>query len=460
MHSTQSFIHVKPANLRNAIFKKIGNSMSPSCSKIQEAEANLSLKVQLKKFPAVIGHASSRVNRPYNEDSYSINLLKNRVGNAVLNLSVFDGHGDSSGRVSKLLTDKLHKAIVDADNVTMEKFYQLLDDYACAFGGKYWPNIYKERKSYYERFIKNCNTKQEQVLFDSEQMGTRMLFDKFGNLIDKNSLLTESQRLQIFYAFLKFDLENCCGVTRGKMTQYESPEEMIKSNYRKYSGGSTASSIFVSSLHPNADDQSFLTSSQGLLKVVVTQVGDSKIIICDSNGIAHSLTKPHIVTSKREADRLKHTEQINPDSFGELRFLNNFANTRSFGDLIGKPDGLSAEPDIYSYLVGNTQHLPYSERSKLQFGGDECFVTLITDGVTDLMTDQEIVDLITSTVNLRGLRTASPQFVAEEVIKYIMSVSPKGADNATCLVYRLPNWGNWPDIDRTGASREQRLLGS
>lgn len=146
------------------------------------------------------------------------------------------------------------------------------------------------------------------------------------------------------------------------------------------------------------------------------------------------------------------------DSFGDTRFLDNFANTRSFGDRVGKQEGLSCEPDIYSYLIGSTRLLPHSEMSKLQFGGDECFVCLITDGVSDLMSDQELVDLITSTVNMRGLKNATPQFVSDEVIKFIAAIGGRHADNATCLVLRLPNWGNWPVMDRTGAIREEKLM--
>lgn len=451
MGRTQSFIHLKPAK---------------AAARAAMADRSLMLRVYLDKFPSVIGHSSNRISRRYNEDTYSIKMLKlpslseelaqARQGGlitewkkSVLNVSIFDGHG-GGGRVSRLLAERLHDAIVEA-TPTQEKLFDLLRQYRDLIGGEYWEQLYDSRETFYQKFIKNCNTKQEQVLYDSENSGSRMIFDKWGNIIDKTSLLHEQERLRLYYSFLKFDLETCCGFSEADLP--------METRIEDFPGGSTASSIFISPYEEQLSfDESFFVSPTGLLKLVVTQVGDAKIILCDQNGIAHSLTKVHHASSSRETKRIKSNDSFQKDSFGDTRFLNNFTNTRSFGDLVGKSEGLTSEPDIYSYLIGGTRDLPHSERSKLQFGGDECFICLITDGVSDVMSDQELADLITSTVNLRGLKVASPQFVADEVIKYIMAIGGRHADNATCMILRLPNWGNWPNLDRTGADREAKLL--
>lgn len=452
MGRTQSFVHLKPAN---AVATARVGGKSPM------------LRVHLDRFPSVIGHCSNRINRRYNEDTYAINMLKlpslsqelamlregtdqcSEWRKSVLNLSIFDGHG-GQGRVSKMLSEHLHTSIATA-SPTQEQLFQLLEQYRNLIGGEYWEELYAGREEFYTRFIKNCNTKQEQVLYKPENSGSRMIFDKWGNIIDKTSLLHEQERLRLYYTFLKFDLDRCCGFAEANLP--------FSKRIEAYSGGSTASSIFISSYEEQRSfDESFFVSPAGLLKLVVTQVGDTKIILCDQNGIAHSLTKAHHASSLRESNRLHSNAAMQKDSFGDTRFLNNFANTRSFGDLVAKPEGLTSEPDIYSYLIGDTLDLPHSERSKLQFGGDECFICLITDGVSDLMSDQELADLITSTVNLRGLKVGTPQYVAEEVIKYIMAIGGRHADNATCLILRLPNWGNWPNLDRTGAARESKLL--
>ncbi|CAB4254777.1 similar to Saccharomyces cerevisiae YCR079W PTC6 Mitochondrial type 2C protein phosphatase (PP2C) with similarity to mammalian PP1Ks [Maudiozyma barnettii] len=451
MNNAQAFIHVRPAG-GGVAGAGLGKSL---------------LRVPLSKFAGLIGHSSSRVSRRINQDTYSMSLVRNSVFSRepLLNMSVFDGHGVAASNVSSKLAHNLHNWLGQEEprgSLDSHILFRLLRRYRDLFGGSYWQSLYADREKYYDRFIRHCNTKQEQVLFDQSNQGTRMLFDHSGNLIDKNSLLNEQQRLKIINTFLQFDLEQCCGVN---------PEQAsldLSSWSDKFPGGSTASSIMLSRFDPLgstipaslSNDQTYFVSPTGLLKLIVTQVGDSKILICDSNGVAHSLSRPHHPDQNREHQRLhtQNSQLISRDSFGEERFLNNFANTRSFGDVIGKRDGISAEPDIYSYLIGNTSQLPHSEKAKLQFGGDECFIVMVTDGVSDWLSDQELVDLITSTVNLRGLKHATPQFVADEVIKFIVSVADRHADNATCLVLRLSNWGNWPTYDRTGASREQKLL--
>ncbi|SCU77771.1 LANO_0A01222g1_1 [Lachancea nothofagi CBS 11611] len=473
MGKAQPFVHLKPANLVLKSFNKQNASSSAPLTAPLNAKGTSSpmLRVNLNKFPSFIGHCTSRVNRRVNEDTYSINMLKlpasgqemqclrNKnikdkksywdnelpLKKSVLNLSVFDGHG--SDRISKLLAKELHHEIAGT-LPSREAFFDLLRKYKDVVGGKYWSKLYTKREAYFHRFIANCNTKQEQVLFENDKSGSRMIFDTWGNIIDKNSLLTENERLRLFTAYLNFDFKHCCDASN--------VPEAEKVDNRPV-GGSTASSVFITPYHEDDSyDETFLANPESLLKLIVTQVGDTKIVLCDKNGIAHSLTKIHHPTSSRESRRLGTSFQT--DSFGDTRFLDNFANTRSFGDSIGKQDGLSCEPDIYSYLIGSTRSLPHSEISKLQFGGDECFVCLITDGVSDLMSDQELVDLITSTVNLRGFKTASPQFVSEEVVRFVAAIGGQQADNATCLVLRLPNWGNWPCIDRTGAIREEKLL--
>ncbi|GES70422.1 hypothetical protein SCEPF1_0052002900 [Saccharomyces cerevisiae] len=418
---------------------------------------NVGLKLDLLRgLPGYVGHATSRINRLENQDNYSIKMMRswpNAYGSA-LNCSVFDGHGEKGAQLSQLLADKLCGSL-DFPEPSWDKqdLKKLVQEYARRFPeGNYWKHKLSTFEKFYNKFIKNCNSKQELLLMkegDSAilgQNGGRMIFDKMGNIIDKIALLTELDRLRLFYGFARFDLDQCCGLGTA--------------------AGSTASSIFLYPYDdPNApidegkDDDSWIISHSGLLKLIVTQVGDSKIILCDQDGIAHALTTTHHINSSRERHRLSiDPSRLDPDAFGETRFLNNFANTRSFGDVAGKPYGISSEPDIFSFLVGNTLHLPRSERSKLPFNGDECFLALVTDGITNKLADQEVVDLITSTVNSWGLKKATPQFVAEETIKFIQAIATKHSDNATCVVVRLSNWGNWPNVDRTGPQRETKLM--
>ncbi|CCF59023.1 hypothetical protein KAFR_0F04280 [Kazachstania africana CBS 2517] len=418
---------------------------------ISNKNSNYNLKINLRTLPGYIGHRTSRINRSINQDAYSIHLLKNKQlqRTPILNLSVFDGHGNPDSKVSNLLADNLHNYIISND-FSKEKLFDLLLRYVQIFGGTYWNNLYQNKYKFYDKFIENCNTKIEQIIENKNSI----LF----NRSDKNSLLTERQRLNFFYSFLKFDLDYCCGYINESKETPPDINEMIK----KYPGGSTASSIFLSTFkESDMIEESFFIDSNEIFKLVVTQVGDSRILLCDSDGIAHNLVKLHHPNEFREFKRLMLAENdisTSSDAFGERRFLDNFTNTRSFGDLVGKKDGLTAEPDIFSYLIGNTIELSYNETSKLPFGGNECFIVLVTDGVSDILTDQEIVDLIASIVNVNGEKKANPQFVANEVINFISSVSNKYSDNATCLILKLTNWGKWPIIDRSGIMSEQSLL--
>ncbi|CAI1881337.1 hypothetical protein SEUBUCD646_0C01480 [Saccharomyces eubayanus] len=431
---------------------RLGNAYA-YCKPSQKVRLKLDL---LRGLPGYVGHATSRISRLDNQDSYSIKMMRSwpNVYGSALNCSVFDGHGEKGAQLSKLLADRLCSNLDRREpHWSKQDLKGLVQEYARRFPeGNYWKQKLTMFDRFYDKFIKNCNSKQELLLMEEgdtaalAQNGGRMIFDKMGNIIDKIALLTEQDRLRLFYGYAQFDLDQCCQLGTA--------------------AGSTASSVFLYPYDvPNTptdegkEDDSWMISHSGLLKLIVTQVGDSKIILCDQDGIAHPLTTTHHASSSRERRRLSlDPSRLDPDAFGETRFLNNFANTRSFGDVAGKPFGISSEPDIFSFLIGNTLRLPRSERSKLPFNGDECFLALVTDGITNQLADQELVDLITSTVNSWGLKKATPQFVAEETIKFIQAIASKHSDNATCVVVRLSNWGNWPNVDRTGLQRETKLM--
>ncbi|KAL6938594.1 hypothetical protein ACO0OL_001141 [Hanseniaspora opuntiae] len=432
----------------------------------QNKQGNLSLK--LNKIPTYLGYTTSRVNRFYNEDRLSMNLLKLPTTNQekydlkndkkydlpILNINIFDGHGGDY--VVKELEKRLSEEFAKC-KPSKQKFFDILKEYKDTFKQNYWSSIYKKREKYFDKYIMNCSSKKENLLYN----GSRMIFDKRGNLIDKTALLSDIDRLRIYQTFLNLDLD------------------IYKESKEEVTSGSTASSLFLAPLNEDNLDELdnkdiFWINNKKLMKLYIAQLGDCKVLICDKEGIAHNLTLPHHPNSNKfENKRLSKEksknkkdgdfkdkideELISKDSFGEERFLNSYANTRSFGDYTGKSMGLTSEPDLYSYLIGCTKDIPYSETSKLQFGGDECFIVMVTDGISNLMTDQEIVDFVTSTVNLRGNKRATPQFVCDELIKYIMAIGSKQADNATCVVLRLSNWGNWPLIDRTGKTREEKL---
>jgi protein phosphatase PTC6 len=68
-------------------------------------------------------------------------------------------------------------------------------------------------------------------------------------------------------------------------------------------------------------------------------------------------------------------------SFGSEMFLGRLANTRAFGDSKLKRYGISAEPEISIHNL---------------IGKKFAFMVLVSDGVTSVLSDQEIVDCVSN----------------------------------------------------------------
>lgn len=96
------------------------------------------------------------------------------------------------------------------------------------------------------------------------------------------------------------------------------------------------------------------------------------------------------------------------------------ANTRSFGDANQKRLGVTAEPEI----------------SRREIKGSEwSFMVLCSDGVSGVLSDQEIVDIVKE--------AETPEEGAKAVVRFAEEVAGNdngGADNCTCLVVRLGAW--------------------
>lgn len=169
-------------------------------------------------------------------------------------------------------------------------------------------------------------------------------------------------------------------------------------------------------------------------EIHIAHVGDTKILLCHcETGHAHTVTPTHHPASTIESDRLrKFGRAFATDSFGQERF-GLLANTRAFGDSRMKRMGVSAEPDLTSIKLGS--------------GAEEyAFIVLCTDGITGVMSDQEIVDVV------KGVK--EPSDAAKEIISFAESLGTD--DNSSCLVVRLSGWGaEMPDL--TKDMRDWRL---
>ncbi|KAL9042692.1 MAG: hypothetical protein Q9180_000414 [Flavoplaca navasiana] len=179
-----------------------------------------------------------------------------------------------------------------------------------------------------------------------------------------------------------------------------------------FKGGSTASVALISTPTPTPFWHPSTPST-----LLTAHCGDTRILLSrTSDGLAIPLTTNHHPSSPSEAARLRrHAASFVTDSFGEER-MSGLANTRSFGDMPSKRMGVSAEPQTQTIQLSPAEY---------------AFMVLISDGVSNEASDQEIVDIV------KECRT--PEEGAKAVVGFATETGKEG-DNATCLVVRLGGW--------------------
>lgn len=409
-------------------FTSVDRSLFPVRSfKDLKPNAKCKLRVPLLKSPSHLGHYTSRMNRRYNEDKYSACVLDIN-GRTIFNFNIFDGHGGD--QCLKYLLHNLGSVVeessllCDANDDTVR--HRLIKDYAKNIGG-YWRRWYKQRQQNFEKMV-NVSPQVRKL-------------SSLGDVLDDLPLRLPLSFLQTDYDFF---------------------------NQEDNKLGSTCTSLYMETLHSELEGEfqpvfeSYYFNRGTINKLTVAHVGDTKAILVDKNGDAHPLTLPHHPSNPTESSRLRRysANYFMTDSFGEERFIS-LANTRAFGDLNFKEVGVTAEPEVSQLIFGDHKTIlkkltaqEIKDHTIVGLGGDESFLVLCTDGITNEVTDQEVADIIMTNFNMRG-QAATPQVCAEEVVKFVEYIG--GDDNATCLVIRLSGWGNWPVIDRTGHLRQERL---
>ncbi|CDK25999.1 unnamed protein product [Kuraishia capsulata CBS 1993] len=492
-------IHV-PRRLAAGRGRMLGARRLSQRLSVKLKDSNIVVNVNLMKVPSNYGYYSSRVNRLYNEDKFSasiieVDMAENRVAIGpdtneeldvasdladidpyayelgphsggkrpvkVFNFNVFDGHGGEE--CSDYLTHHLSQN-VESLHVTSGAIEKLFKDYAKSIGG-YWRRWVRRQNTHFEQIL--SVTPQERNLTGSETLlreerSSRVPIwedESFFNVSGEDFL-----KLRIFLSFLYTDL------------RFLSQEKAESGHH----SGSTCTSAFIYTIDPDPTDchscrsgseeavpfdDVFFYEPNVLSKLVIAHVGDTRAILCDKEGVAHALTVNHHPSNPLESRRLARfsTGLMMTDSFGEERFIN-YANTRSFGDITGKNVGISAEPEFREVLLGDAKKMQkyrkqhrdkLAAKQLLDFGGNECFLVLVSDGITNYLSDQEVVDLIMSTTNNLGAIKGTPHVAAKEVVKFVECIG--GDDNATCNIVKLSGWGNWPMLDRTGKLREEKM---
>ena len=107
---------------------------------------------------------------------------------------------------------------------------------------------------------------------------------------------------------------------------------------------------------------------------------------------------------------------------------------------------MTAEPEVIHRVLEGESGPQSPHDQVLTIGDDYAYLILVTDGLTSLMSDQEIVDLARNAVD--------PIRAAKTIVHFGEDLGAQ--DNCTCLVIPLSGWGRVEGTDTTEARREYR----
>ena len=152
--------------------------------------------------------------------------------------------------------------------------------------------------------------------------------------------------------------------------------------------------------------------------LAVASVGDSGALIC-RHGEAVSLTRDHHPQREDEQARIKSMSGwIDWDSVTSPKVNGRLAMTRSLGDFDVKPYGVIAEPETTLLKIDHKE---------------DAFIVLHTDGVSYVMSDSEMADLV-------GV-CADPEQGANVLTSCALQYGSH--DNVTAIVVPLMAWSNF-----------------
>lgn len=165
-------------------------------------------------------------------------------------------------------------------------------------------------------------------------------------------------------------------------------------------------------------------------RLSVANLGDSRAVLC-RKGRAEDLSQDHKPECPREEERIRraggHVAAIGPcyriDGWGLnlSRALGDF-HYKARSDLPPEEQKVSAAPEVYS----------------LDLNEDDEFVVLCCDGVLELLTSQDVVDIIRQQLQThRSVARAVEHLLDRSVSDNLRLTRGKGADNCSAVVVML-----------------------
>jgi len=166
--------------------------------------------------------------------------------------------------------------------------------------------------------------------------------------------------------------------------------------------------------------------------VFAASVGDSRIVM-SRNGKAVALSEDHKACNFSEAQRIHdHGGEVTVDPYTNIsRVMGMLAVSRTLGNKNLRQYGVIAEPECVTVCLEARDQ----------------FLLLGSDGVFDVVSNQEAVDLVKSTNTMREAASA----LVDLAFEY------NSHDNATAVVVRLPGWSSEKSLNYTDLLREYNL---
>lgn len=153
-------------------------------------------------------------------------------------------------------------------------------------------------------------------------------------------------------------------------------------------------------------------------ELLVAHVGDTRAVLSHANGVVTRLCEDHRPGRKDEMERIESAGGIVVKIRGTYRVNGVLAVSRAIGD-VNLKDVVIAIPDVSSFNLM----------------GDEEFVILATDGLWDVMSDEESVEMIRESLTQNTDCEDSDDSIERGAVKVLMeSAWERGSNDDVCVL--------------------------
>lgn len=250
-----------------------------------------------------------------------------------------------------------------------------------------------------------------------------------------------SRALSLLQGSIQNDLQGL-REKKGQVSRDQATQVMMKMMFLRRleqqmgSGTASESSSSEAAVESNVADSVGCTAVSVLItptEYIIANAGDSRAVLC-RDGVAVALSEDHKPNNERESARiLKAGGTVEATQGGartHYRVNGNLNLSRAIGDLEYKKN-----PDLKpeEQIITSTPDVMRLERNDK----DE-FIVLGCDGVWDVLTNDDCVQLIRTRIS-EGKKL---EVICEEIADECLSPDPKatqglGADNITCIIVKL-----------------------